>query len=243
MNVHWLQQTEANVPMEDNWLGTNELQHLGALRITKRRHDWRLGRWTAKRALAAYLKLPAQPGKLAKIEIRPAPSGAPKVFIAGEPPNLTISLSHCAGAAICALAPSGDLGCDLEIIEPRSESFVSDYFTREEQAMIANAVAADRARLVTLLWSAKESALKALHEGLRLDTRAVEVHLGDVAHDSGGWTPLCVRYSEGRSFHGWWQGNEGMIRTVVADPPPEPPILLEVAAHPVDRVYRGTWNG
>ena len=67
------------------------------------------------------------------------------------------------------------MGCDLEMIEPRSDAFVADYFTVEEQALVARASAADRSRLLALLWSAKESALKALRAGLRLDTRCVIV--------------------------------------------------------------------
>ena len=63
------------------------------------------------------------------------------------------------------------LGCDLEVIEPRSEEFVADYFTTEEQKMVSQAPIADRSKLLALLWSAKESALKALREGLRFDTR------------------------------------------------------------------------
>ncbi len=38
-----------------------------------------------------------------------------------------------------------ELGCDLEVIEPRSEAFLSDYFTAEEQALVARAHATDRA--------------------------------------------------------------------------------------------------
>ena len=86
------------------------------MRFAKRRDDWRLGRWTAKRALAAYLNLPSNPQTLADIEIRPAPSGAPEVFVANKPAAVTISLSHRGGVAACAVAPSGmELGCDLEM--------------------------------------------------------------------------------------------------------------------------------
>ena len=68
-----------------------------------------------------------------------------------------------------------ELGCDLEIVEPRSDAFIADYFTAEEQALIERTSAADRSLLLALLWSAKESALKALRAGLRLDTRSVIV--------------------------------------------------------------------
>ena len=89
--------------------------------------------------------------------------------------------------------------------------------------------------LVTLLWSAKESALKALHEGLRLDTRSMDVSLVDAdppqaeerLYDScpvslkapapDGWRPLRVRYGSARVFRGWWRLADDMVRTIVSD--------------------------
>jgi 4'-phosphopantetheinyl transferase len=167
MNVYWLEQSEADVPVENSWLSVNEAATLASMRFPKRRTDWRLGRWTAKRAVSVCLELPPHPQVFKKIEIRPAPSGAPEVFFAHQPAGVTISLTHREGVAACAVAMSNaELGCDLEIAEPRSDAFIADYFTIEEQALIARASAADRPRLLALFWSAKESALKALHEGL-----------------------------------------------------------------------------
>jgi 4'-phosphopantetheinyl transferase len=229
--VYWLEQTEADVPAENDWLSTGECVSLNGMRFVKRRTDWRLGRWTAKCAVASFLRMPADPPVLAKIEIRPAGSGAPEVFIANEPAAIALSISHSAGAAICAIAPSGvDLGCDREVIEPRSEAFVADYFTRDEQALVAKASGAERAGLVTLLWSAKESALKALREGLRLDTRSVAVTQLDGAFDLNGWRPLRV-CADGRNFPGWWQQAHNVVRTLVADPPSDSPILLQTPTH------------
>ena len=58
MDVYWLEQSEADVPTADDWLSENEVARLNSLRVAKRRADWRLGRWTAKCAVAASLKLP-----------------------------------------------------------------------------------------------------------------------------------------------------------------------------------------
>ena len=180
MNVYWLEQTEADLPAENGWLSASEVARLNSFCFAKRRADWRLGRWTAKRAVAAYLNAPNRPPALASIEIRPAPSGAPEVFVADQPADFTISLSHRGGVAACAVSRFGVLlGCDLELVEPRSEAFIADYFTPEEQALVAQADTADRFPLCALLWSAKESALKALRTGLRVDTRSVIVSPGD----------------------------------------------------------------
>ena len=247
MDVYWLEQAESDVPVEDHWLSAGEAARLDAMRIIKRRADWRLGRWTAKRAVAAYLDVPGHPQALANIEIRPAPSGAPEVFILDTAAPATISLSHRNGTAFCAVAPSGAaLGCDLELIEPRSDAFIADYFTAEEQALVARMSLENRPGLLALLWSAKESGLKALGAGLRLDTRSVEVTVVDalqrcgksgdeVAEDTAlsfqqscgnSWRPLQVRYIEGQNFCGWWQQTGNLLRTLVAVPPPLPPTPL-----------------
>jgi 4'-phosphopantetheinyl transferase len=247
MNVYWLQQSVADLPEQNDWLSTSDMARLNGMRFEKRRADWRLGRWTAKRALAVYLNLPADHQALAEIEIRPALSGAPEVFLANKPADVTISLSHRAGIANCAIAVSGAaLGCDLEIVEPRSDAFVADYFTIEEQELVARTNPADRFPLLALLWSAKESALKALREGLRLDTRSVAVKPWAVrseSHDeasfrddpalafqpfygSNSWRPLHVRFDVDQVFQGWWKLTNNVLETMVANPSPSQPILL-----------------
>jgi len=230
MEVYWLEQTAADLPSVDDWLSANEQALLNAMRFAKRRSDWRLGRWTAKNALALYflyLKRPADPQVLASIEIRSASTGAPAAYFGNQPVAASISLSHRAGIAACAVTmPGVELGCDLEIVEPRSDAFVADYFTTAEQSFIARASVADHPRLLAMLWSAKESTLKALHEGLRLDTRSVIVSPGDAVFALHGWSAMQVHHADHRTFCGWWQHGDGIVRTVVAAPPPSPPIRL-----------------
>lgn len=229
MTVHWLEQSEANVPPEDDWLSTAERERLARLRIPKRRNDWRLGRWTAKQTAAAWLGLPVSPLVLAQIAVVAAPDGAPEVFLGHRPAALSLSLSHRAGTALCAVAPTGSLGCDLEIMEARSDAFVADYLTEEEQARQARADAEERERLLAILWSAKESALKALRVGLRMDTREIAVVFPAGAPDVSGWGALEVRARDGKKFQGWWQESGDFVRTVVAETMPQPPIRLRLA--------------
>ena len=229
MNVYWLEQSEASVPPDDDWLSTAECERLARLRVPKRRNDWRLGRWTAKQAVAAWLRLPATALVLAQIEIVAAPDGAPEVVVVHRSAALNVSLSHRAGIALCTIAPAGALGCDLEIVEPHSASFVADYFTDKEQQCIAKADVEDRDRLLAIFWSAKESALKALRVGLRIDTRDIKVTLPSGVPDVSGWGALEVHAAEGRIFHGWWQENEDFVRTVVSDAMPQPPIRLRIS--------------
>jgi 4'-phosphopantetheinyl transferase len=221
MIVGWLEQSETDVPADDEWLGPPELARLADLRFAKRRADWRLGRWTAKSAVAGYLGLPATRATLRAFEIRPAPSGAPEVLAAAGPVPVTISLSHRRGIAVCAVAPACHpgwmLGCDIEWIEPRSDFFLADYFTIEEQRLVERAPRGERFRLLALLWSAKESLLKALRLGLRVDTRSVEVGLEPPATAciTGQWNPLRVYHPQSGVLEGWWHENAGFVRTLV----------------------------
>jgi 4'-phosphopantetheinyl transferase len=222
--VAWLEQAAADVPATDDWLAPAERARLAELRAPTRRADWRLGRWTAKRAVAARLASGGSAPAAAAVEVRAAPDGAPEVLVGGHPAPLAVSLSHRAGLAVCMVAPAGAaLGCDLELVEPRSDAFVADYLTTPERAAVQAAAAADRPLLVALLWSAKESALKALRTGLRLDTRWVAVDPPAPA-GHGRWRPLTVRHpATGRVFHGWWRHDGGRVLTMVAAPPPASP--------------------
>jgi 4'-phosphopantetheinyl transferase len=230
-DVYWLEQTTEDVPDDDTWLAPNEAAHLSTLRFAKRRADWRLGRWTAKRALAAYFQLSPAPQSLAAIEIRPSPSGAPEAFVSDRPAEVAISLSHSQGLALCTVMRLPSLlGCDLERIETRSEAFLCDYFTMEEQAIVAHASGADRAHLATLIWCAKESALKALREGLRLDTRSVIATPSGASSAIDSWQPLQVRSADDRQFHGWWRHEGNFMRTVVSDMTLQQPSRLDISS-------------
>jgi 4'-phosphopantetheinyl transferase len=232
VDVYWLEQTESDVPGDSGWLSPAEAAHLETIRFAKRRNDWRLGRWTAKLAVALYLE---RRGELRTIEIAAAPGGAPEAYLSQQAAPVSLSLSHSNGVALCALAPPGaTLGCDLEAVEPRSDNFLADYFTSEEQECIVRAPPAERFQLLALFWSAKESALKALRTGLRLDTRCAVVTLVDgLSTAFSEWRRLQVRCSGGPPFDGWWRHNQDHVRTLVAAPPPLVPITLDVAAAPM----------
>ncbi len=222
---YWLEQTEADVPAGDQWLSARERSHLARLRFPKRRTDWRLGRWTAKHALTRCLNLPADNQSLRDVEILASPSGAPQVFLFTQAANVCISLSHRAGQGFCVVGLSGvNLGCDLEVVEPREHSFVGDFFTASEQHLVDSAPAQQAPTLTTLLWSAKESALKALQVGLRLDTVSLDV---DLTHGECGpwncigpsncevWSSLSVCCRSGHVLRGWWRCANDVVRTVV----------------------------
>ncbi|HBY59433.1 MAG TPA: hypothetical protein DEH78_06395 [Solibacterales bacterium] len=210
--MYWLEQTSDDVPAADSWLSGAEQRRLASFSVAKRREDWRLGRWTAKRTVAAVSGC-----ALEAVEIVAAADGAPEAFVAGAAVPPAISLSHSGGRALCVAGPPGSHpGCDIEAAEPRSVQFVADYFTEAERRLVARRPEHDW--LPTLLWSAKESALKALREGLRLDTRSVEVHLEFPGGELGRWQPLCTYFAvSGLELPGWWRLEDRLLRTMVGD--------------------------
>jgi 4'-phosphopantetheinyl transferase len=215
----------ASVPPGDDWLRMPERAVCARFTRAGRRAEWRLGRWTAKRTVAACLGLSG--AEFVEIEIRADADGAPMALVGDAPAPVSISLSHRAGAALCAALPaSGPIGCDLELIEPRSAEFVRDYLTEAERTLVERAVPSQRPRLTALVWSAKESALKTLRTGLRADTREVEVCLGP-GLPRGGWWSLVVRVAgRGCAFAGWWRPHGTHVLCVVAEAPTGPPRLL-----------------
>lgn len=239
MGAWWLSQSEADLPAGTGWLGQRELERLAGMRFAKRRNDFLLGRWTAKRAVARCLDLPQTPQTLSAVEVRNrdlarADGGAPAAFVHGEPAALEVSITDRAGWAVCAVRPGAvAIGCDLELVEPRSARFVADYFTPAECAVVEAASGADdRNLLANLFWSAKESALKVLRTGLRRDTRSVEVAL-EREPSSGGWAALRLRVDAATELGGWWRRFGPFLLTFAAAepvPPPasqdEPPALL-----------------
>lgn len=227
MEIYWLEQNQQDVPSTNDWLSPNEFLCLATLTVPKRRNEWRLGRWTAKQAVAAHCQLPTDAPALAMIEILPEASGAPQAFISDQAAQLAISISHSHGIALCAASvPCIRMGCDVEWIEPRSPAFLQDYFTAEEQALVGESPEPDRDLMATLLWSAKESALKAMKQGLRLDTRTVMVRPGN-ASVSAGWSSLEVRSVQVEFFSGWSSVADGFVRTIVTDVPCCEPLSLQ----------------
>jgi len=221
--ARWLLQTAENQPDAVDWLGPREAAVFAGIRFEKRRSEWLLGRWTAKRALAACLALEGHaPRPLSALEIIAAPDGAPEAYLDGRPAPFNLSISHRDGLAACVVCPAPTVpGCDLEHIEPRSDLFVADYFTPEEQTLVA--AAADRDVAANLIWSAKECALKVLREGLRLDTRSVTVSFSETLA-TDGWAPVSVQYAAGgRTFDGWWQRRGDHLFTLVTAPAVAPP--------------------
>ena len=242
--LRWLLQAGTAPTADLDWLTAAERSRLASLKVEKRRRDWLLGRYAAKRLLVRWMReRTGLPVPMSFLEIGTADSGAPEARLCatappvdGLPPGrrlpVALSISHSGDRALAALAslvpgaPPLSVGADVERIEPRIEAFAADYFTPEEIAETEAEPLASRDRLVTSIWSAKEAVLKALGLGLTVDTRSVSCLFSEVPGEAPpglgpseeGFRPFAVRVEPallgGSSLHGFWRSSGGYVLTL-----------------------------
>jgi 4'-phosphopantetheinyl transferase len=224
-SINWalVQAAQACLDQPEEFLSALEIAKYGSLRFPKRRQEWLLGRYTAKhlvQGLPGFESLP-----LPVFEIHNMPDGAPFIVLPGQPGTPgCLTISHCEQTALCGFAGGQDLriGADLEKIELRSRAFVEDYFTRVEHDLVESFPEGSRISLVNLIWSAKESMLKALGVGLHWDTRQVEVWQVDglfpARPGNGEWNRMKLGdcQDSGRRWEGWWKSTGDFVLTLAA---------------------------
>lgn len=224
-SVMWWSAGLDHLPSVDDWMEDAEVERLATMNYTKRRSEAKLSRFCAKTTVAMALDRATDPTGLRSISIRNAPDGAPETRIDDHDDELVVAMTDRADWAVAAvLAGSDRIGCDLELVEPRSPAFVADYLTRAERSSVNDSN--EPSLTANLLWSAKESALKALRTGLRRDTRTVEVSC-EYGDSDGEWRPLTVSAAEGQTMPGWWIRYGEFVLTVVAAVPTSAPQSLE----------------
>jgi len=233
--INWLVQTTtdypgaaAGLPLE-GFLSLAEAAVFNGFKIQKRRSDWLLGRWTAKQLIGQVHEYDnGQALPFDQLSILPLKDGAPAAYqsiIGSEHPlDVSISISHSHDTAACAIIerPDWPLGIDLEWIAPRSAGFIADYFTPGEQALLRECPIENLPTHTTAVWSAKEAALKAIHQGLKVDTRCVSCLIQVENNPPRSWIPFTIQWDQQRfnrsvpSLEGWWRATETYVLTLVA---------------------------
>lgn len=229
VKIFWLKQSLQDIPDNREWLHNSEKKVLSGFKFSKKRNDWLLGRWTAKNAVKHFLGA-THPGlSHTSVEIIAAEDGAPEVYHKGNHLPAYISLSHSNGTGICAVSsPDVKIGCDLEKIEPRSQFLVNDHFTKHEQKLISTNDRDLKALWTNLVWSAKESALKTLREGLRIDTLRIEVDFNR-QFDRDNWNKLKATFLDGQmEFKGSWQYTSEFVLTILSNQESIEPIEIRL---------------
>lgn len=259
--IHWLVQSTQDHPAleqalaPEGLLSVREQEQFSAFRNIKRRREWLMGRWTSKMLVQALVR--GETGEdppLSDLVVSNDPDGAPNIAcdLRYNQLSISLSISHSGSHAFCAAMglvsvdthnSFGIIGADIEQVEARSPGFVQDYFTETEIALLNRARAPSRDLLVTATWSAKESALKALHLGLTVDTRSATCLIEAIPHEAGAWAPFQVEWDVRRlnraeahwpeppRLIGWWRIMDGYVLTLAAPSgqlPQENSILQEV---------------
>lgn len=228
--IDWLIQTDRNIVLApQEWLSTAEQEQYAAFRFDKRKRDWTRGRWTAKQLIQRVIRrTQARSLPLNDIEILNDPAGVPWAKIEGQRLPLTLSLSHSQDHAFGAVRlwdpkMGMHLGCDIESIEARDTNLFRDYFTQAEQDIVEHTLPPQRDAVNTLIWSAKEAALKAIGLGLKLDTRAVSCLVEFEGQDAEQWQRFQIALDEARlerhvaPLQGWWRKHDDFMVTLVGD--------------------------
>jgi 4'-phosphopantetheinyl transferase len=220
LKIFWLTQTLNDIPESTSWLHPQEEEVYRTFKFALRKQSWLLGRWTAKKALLQILS-ETHPGiSMQKIAVLRNTDGSPAAYYQGLESSARISLSHSNGTGFCTVSCSdAHLGCDIEKITPRHDAFARDYFTKNEISLLSQLDEATIPLAVNLIWSAKESALKALKTGLRLDTRQVQITF-EPDFEQSGWKTLSASVNGNYpTFRGYWKSAIGFVLTIIADGP------------------------
>jgi 4'-phosphopantetheinyl transferase len=113
--------------------------------------------------------------RAAALRFRYGPHGKPA--LAGKGP--AFNLAHSDGLAVCALAPAGEIGVDVERVRPvaDADSVAGSFFSSRETADLAALPHSQRLRGFFDAWTRKEAFLKALGSGLARPLDSFDVTL------------------------------------------------------------------
>jgi len=209
----------SNIENKTFFLSKAEQSIYDAFHFDLRRNSFLAGRWVAKGMIQNAL---FREKSLREISILNENSGKPYAVIDGERLDVELSISHAGRWAAALLSVDRlQVGVDIEGNSPRAKSFVTDYFSSAECALLDDQ-SNNYVRNATLIWSAKEAMLKALGLGLRLDTRHVQVTdigTGQESHIDG-WNHLGLDSENGDWVGCWRQVSDAVVVCAIYLPQP-----------------------
>ncbi|MHA2250886.1 MAG: SDR family NAD(P)-dependent oxidoreductase [Candidatus Kariarchaeaceae archaeon] len=154
---------DVSIQFLNDFLTDDERKRFNKLKIKKKRNEWLAGRIAAKLALSKTTQIPIE-----SIEILKDKNRSPYAII--DDRKVDVSISHSNGLAV---ATSGEMGIDLDTIQDREPSFISEVFSKKEikEHNLKNATPS----LITQLWTVKEAHLKRMRIGLKTDLHKTEI--------------------------------------------------------------------
>lgn len=153
-----------------HYLHENELHYFNLLPAEKRQYSYLQGRYTAKKALCAYLKTSA----LTAIEIGYGVFFQPVIYTAAVR-NTQVSIAHSGNKAAAVVFPEEiPMGIDLEEISAlRNWDKLMPLTAAEERMALQLNYSSNE--VLTLFWSVKEALSKAVKLGFTVDLSMYEL--------------------------------------------------------------------
>jgi len=195
------------------FLNEGEREIYWGFKTRKRQLEWLAGRVAIK---SLYSRVNNLNVSSAELIVERETSGLPYLVERGERASGRISISHNAGwVAVCQSDSELRIGIDLEEIRSRDPAFLTDYFSQAEQEQIMNGGIHTLDFRTNLIWSAKESVLKAISTGLGTDPLKVEIDGLHSFEKKNGWSVLSAGYPEDKTQTSWKIYYRNRIDTVL----------------------------
>ena len=178
------------------WLGSAEREAFDRIRPADARRDW-----LAAHALARLFLSELTGAAPARVPLRFPPGEPPRLADGRRGDGLHLSISHAAGAALCAVSEGTPVGADVESVEnlgPDPLRVARVACSPRESADLEAAPESERAARLLVLWTAKEAVAKAAGTGLRVEP--ARIRLLPPAGARGGKPPA----SEGPPWSVGW---------------------------------------
>jgi 4'-phosphopantetheinyl transferase len=164
----WMETDQIALEVLPLWLETldeAERQRSAKFFFDEARREFIAAHTLLRSMLATYLDPPPQPWRFLRDL-----NGKPRIDSAIGSCEVAFSLSHARGLVAVAMASQGQVGVDVEKIEPAKADFTvaETYFAPAEVQMLRQAAPCDRTMCFFCLWTLKEAYTKALGAGLEM---------------------------------------------------------------------------
>ncbi len=154
-------------------LSSDEIDRYQRYRVEKSRHQYLVTRALVRTALSRYLDVPPE-----RLKFQASEHGKPFLAFPADC-ALRFNPSHTNGLAACAVTTGGDIGLDVEEIQPDFPTIgISErFFCEEERQSLAGVPTEERITRFYELWTLKEALLKGLGSGLSIPLTEFAVRL------------------------------------------------------------------
>lgn len=163
-------------------LSLEEKERADQFRFERDRQIFRAFHAGKRRILSRYLGVSSE-----EIAFCRGVCGKPILALPETTPSIQFNLSHSKGLALLAVRWGGEVGVDVETLQPaqRMTPIFNRFASGPEKAAFASALAKgkDSGQLLTAWWVGKEAFVKAVGRGLSLPFARFSIGLDD----GGGW--------------------------------------------------------